>query len=87
MISPSQFDVNDHFQEEMDCNITTALYLIVIVTKLLSKSDDVQEQTVYRHIFRLNRLDVRTKEGATLLHLAASVDTPVDEFHTSDICR
>jgi len=87
MSNPGPKDDVEVVAEEMDCNITTALYLIVIVTKLLSKSDDVQEQTVYRHIFRLNRLDVRTKEGATLLHLAASVDTPVDEFHTSDICR
>jgi len=71
----------------MDCNITTALYLIVIVTKIVCKLDAAQEQIVYRHIFRLNQLDVRTKVGSTLLHLAASVDTPVDEFHTSDICR
>lgn len=71
----------------MDCNVTTALYLIVIVTKILCQLDAAQQQIVYRHIFRLNQLNVRTKEGSTLLHLAASVDTPVDEFHTSDICR
>ena len=71
----------------MECNITTALYLIVITTKLLTKADPSQEQLVYRHIFKLNRSNVRTKDGSTLLHLAASVDTPVDEFHTSDICR
>lgn len=71
----------------MDCNVTTALYLVTITTKLLSKATPQQEQNVYRHVFKLNRLDVCTKEGSTLLHLAASVDTPVDEFHTVDICR
>ena len=71
----------------MDCNVTTALYLVTITTKLLSKATAQQEQNVYRHVFKLNRLNVRTKEGSTLLHLAASVDTPVDEFHTVDICR
>ncbi len=71
----------------MDCNITTALYLITIVTKLLPKINSDQEHTIYRHIYKLNRLDVRAKDGSTLLHMAANVDTPVDEFHTSDICR
>jgi len=84
---PGPKDDVEVIAEEMDCNITTALYLIVIVTKMLGKSNPDKEQIIYRHIFRLNQLDVRTKKGSTLLHLAASVDTPVDEFHTSDICR
>jgi len=84
---PGPKDDVEVITEEMDCNVTTALYLIVIVTKILCQLDAAQQQIVYRHIFRLNQLNVRTKEGSTLLHLAASVDTPVDEFHTSDICR
>lgn len=71
----------------MDHNVNTALYLVTITTKLLAKATEQQEQKVYRHIFKLNRLNARNKEGSTLLHLAASVDTPVDEFHTIDICR
>lgn len=71
----------------MDCNVTTALYLVTITTKLLGKAGTDHEHQVFKHVYRLNRLDARTKEGSTLLHLAASVDTPVDEFHTSDICR
>jgi Fem-1 family protein b len=74
-------------QEEMDCNVTTALYLVTITTKLMSKASPQQEHNIYRHVFKLNRLNVRTKEGSSLLHLSASVDTPVDEFHTVDICR
>lgn len=74
-------------QEEMDCNVTTALYLVTITTKLMSKATSQQEHNIYRHVFKLNRLNIRTKEGSSLLHLAASVDTPVDEFHTVDICR
>lgn len=74
-------------QEEMDCNVTTALYLVTITTKLMSKATQQQEHNIYKHVYRLNLLDARTKEGSSLLHLAASVDTPVDEFHTSDICR
>lgn len=71
----------------MDSNVTTALYLITIATKLLPKASSKQEHNIYRHVFKLNRLNVRTKEGSSLLHLAASVDTPVDEFHTIDVCR
>lgn len=71
----------------MDCNITTALYLATICTKLLAGATPQQEHAILKQIFRLNKLDVRTKDGSTLLHLAANADTPVDEFHTVDVCR
>ena len=71
----------------MDCNVTTALYLVTISTKLSNKATPEQETKLRKHVFQLKVLNVRTKEGSSLLHLAASADTPVDEFHTSDICR
>ncbi|KAI9561961.1 Fem-1-like protein B [Daphnia sinensis] len=85
--NPGPKDDIEVIAEEMDCNVTTALYLVTITTKLLSKATSQQEHTIYRHVFKLNRLNVRSKEGSSLLHLAASADTPVDEFHTVDICR
>lgn len=71
----------------MDCNITTALYLVAISTKMLAKATSQQEHGILKQIFRLNQLDVKTKDGSTLLHLASNADTPVDEFHTADVCR
>lgn len=74
-------------QEELDCNVRTALYLITIATRLLGRATLDEQHLIRRHVFTLNRLDVRAKDGSSLLHLAANGDTPVDEFHTSDICH
>lgn len=87
LANPGPKDDLEVIAEEMDCNVTTALYLVTITTKLIGKASPQQEHNVFRHVFKLNRLNVCTKEGSSLLHLAASVDTPVDEFHTIDICR
>jgi len=87
LANPGPKDDPEVIAEEMDCNIVTSLYVIVIVTKLLPKATSEMEQSIYRNVFKLNRLSLRTKDGLSLLHLVVNVDTPVDEFHTSDICR
>lgn len=71
----------------MDCNLTTALYLVTISTRLLPNATSQQEHAILKQIFKLNKLDIKTKDGSTLLHLASNADTPVDEFHTADVCR
>ena len=60
---PGPKDAVEVIAEEMDCNVTTALYLVTITTKLLGKASPQQEHNVFRHVFKLNRLDVRTKQG------------------------
>lgn len=32
-------------------------------------------------------MNLRLRDGQTLLHLAVNGITPVDDFHTSDVCR
>ncbi|CAG5015161.1 unnamed protein product [Parnassius apollo] len=53
-----------------------------------TSATDAGEETssaVRRAVFRLRHARLRT--GQTLLHLAADRRTPVDDFHTSDVCQ
>ncbi|XP_061721014.1 protein fem-1 homolog B isoform X3 [Cydia pomonella] len=74
-------------QEEYESNVRTALYLVAVAARLLENDDNNEETTseVRRAIFRLR--DARLRSGQTLLHLAADRRTPVDDFHTSDVCQ
>lgn len=71
----------------------TALYLIKIITKLLSHSvtpvelEKPQIEQLYTTIRKFIKCDTRMADGQTLLHLAVNGVTPVDDFYTSDICR
>lgn len=71
----------------MECNLTTTLYLLTILTKLLKKCDDEERFNVSRMVFILNQLNCTLKDGQTLLHLACNSETPVDDFHTNDVCK
>ncbi|XP_039758992.1 protein fem-1 homolog B isoform X1 [Pararge aegeria] len=74
-------------QEEYESNVRTALYLVAVAARLLENSDNDEETTsaVRRAIFRLR--NARLRSGQTLLHLAVDRRTPVDDFHTSDVCQ
>ncbi|XP_047997047.1 protein fem-1 homolog B isoform X4 [Leguminivora glycinivorella] len=74
-------------QEEYESNVRTALYLVAVAARLLENEGNSEETTsdTRRAIFRLR--DVRLRSGQTLLHLAADRRTPVDDFHTSDVCQ
>lgn len=71
----------------MESNLTTTLYLITILTKLLKNCSEEEVFNVKRMVFALNHLNVTLKDGQTLLHLACNSETPVDDFHTNDICK
>ncbi|XP_039277205.1 protein fem-1 homolog B [Nilaparvata lugens] len=74
-------------REEMEKNVISALYVLVISSKLNNdycKDDDFKLRKL---VFKLNRLQVTSRIGQTLLHLCVNPDTPVDEFHTNDVCR
>lgn len=91
MINPGEKDLLEVIAEEYELNIVTVLYLITIITKLIKlKNVDITEDNlreVYRLVYKLNNLSVRLRDDQTLLHLSVNGVTPVDDFHTDDICR
>lgn len=89
--NPGPKDDLDIVMDEYESNIVTALYLLTISTKILKgdnhtiASDDLQ--TLYKLVFTLNKMNVKLRDGQVLLHLAVNGITPVDDFHTNDVCR
>lgn len=77
--------------EEYELNIITALYLCTIITKLLKreipKTQKSDKNSSYKLVYTLNKMNLKLRDGQTLLHLAVNGVTPVDDFHTSDVCR
>lgn len=91
MANPGPKDDVESILEEFELNITTVLYICTIITKMLnsptanvSKAD---KNLSYRLIYELNQMNLRLRDGQSLLHLAVNGITPVDDFHTSDVCR
>lgn len=91
MISPGEKDLLEVIAEEYELNIVTVLYLITIITKLIKmRNADITEDNlreVYRLVYKLNNMSVRLRDDQSLLHLSVNGVTPVDDFHTDDICR
>lgn len=73
--------------EEFESNVRTALYLVAVAARLLENQGNSEEtqSLVRRAIFSLRK--IRLRSGQTLLHLACDRRTPVDDFHTSDVCQ
>ena len=66
----------------------TVLYLLVIAGQLKFPEGDEKTQCPVRQIvYHLNRISLKTRQGRSLLHLACCASTPVDDFHTNDVCR
>ncbi|XP_014291823.1 protein fem-1 homolog B isoform X2 [Halyomorpha halys] len=80
---------DDVFQvkEDIESNVITALYLIVIISKLLTAQTMDEVFKIHQLVFRINELKLTARNGQSLLHLCVNADTPVDNFHTSNICR
>ncbi|KAK2112041.1 Protein fem-1 B [Saguinus oedipus] len=70
--------------DNYECNLYTFLYLVCISTKTQCSEED--QCKINKQIYNLIHLDPRTCEGFTLLHLAVNSNTPVDDFHTNDVC-
>lgn len=45
------------------------------------------EQRLCKCVYHLNKLDLRTASGATLLHLAVNGDTPVEDARARPIIK
>ncbi|XP_072942519.1 protein fem-1 homolog B isoform X2 [Epargyreus clarus] len=75
--------------DEYESNVRTALYLVAVAGKLIEtdgEEADVESANAVRcSIFKLR--NVKTRSGHTLLHMAVDRRTPVDDFHTSDVCQ
>ncbi|XP_050093586.1 protein fem-1 homolog B [Anopheles aquasalis] len=91
MIDPGPRDDVEAIAEDYEMNIVTVLYLLTIITKLLRlerfQRTEEQTQQVYQLIYQLNQMAVRLRDDQTLVHLAVNGVTPVDDFHTDDVCR
>ncbi|CAN9499025.1 unnamed protein product [Ophioblennius macclurei] len=70
--------------DNYESNIFTFLYLACISTK--TTCGDKERASINKHVYDLIQLDPRSREGSSLLHLAISSTTPVDDFHTNDVC-
>ncbi|XP_071316973.1 protein fem-1 homolog B [Trachinotus anak] len=70
--------------DNYESNVFTFLYLACISTKTICS--DEERARINKHIYNLIQLDPRSREGSSLLHLAISSTTPVDDFHTNDVC-
>lgn len=75
----------------MESNITTTLYILTILTKLITLNEKEKDKTDLRKahylVHKLCALQVTLRDGQTVLHLAVNAETPVDDFHTNDVCK
>lgn len=89
--NPGPKDDVEVVMEEFEMNIITALYLCTILTKLM-KMDSAKitcedRKKTGRLVYTLNKMNLKLRDGQTLLHLAVNGVMSVDDFHTSDVCR
>ncbi|XP_033211455.1 protein fem-1 homolog B isoform X2 [Belonocnema kinseyi] len=87
---PEPKDDVDQFIDEMESNITTTLYILTILTKLITlneKGDKADLGKAHYLVHKLCALQAALRDGQTLLHLAVNAETPVDDFHTNDVCK
>jgi len=84
--NPGLKDDPEALQEEMENNCLTSLYLIMILTKV-SKKEEKAEFAAMKEIYRLVQLNPLTSTGSSLLHLTVNQQTPVDDFHTNEVCK
>lgn len=71
----------------MESTLTTTLYLLTILTKLVKQCTEEEKFNLNRMVFILNHLNVRLRDGQSLLHLSCNAETPVDDFHINDVCQ
>uniref|UniRef100_A0A1I8MKC2 Protein fem-1 homolog B n=1 Tax=Musca domestica TaxID=7370 RepID=A0A1I8MKC2_MUSDO len=88
MCHPGPKDVPQMILDQNEQNVATALYLIKIITRLLTQNvTNDQKNILYCTIKKIIKCDIRLADGQTLLHMAVNAVTPVDDFYTNDICK
>ncbi|XP_055311305.1 protein fem-1 homolog B isoform X3 [Sitodiplosis mosellana] len=89
-LNPGPKDDVEIVMEEFEMNIITALYLCTILTKLMKMDSKItceDRKKSGRLVYTLNKMNLKLRDGQTLLHLAVNGVMSVDDFHTSDVCR
>lgn len=81
-------DDKDVIKEDLESNMMTFLYLVVIFSKLGSptKDDILHSMKIIHHVVA----DIKPKSvstGRSLVHLAVDSQTPINDFHIRDIIR
>ncbi|KAK0096358.1 hypothetical protein PV326_005706 [Microctonus aethiopoides] len=88
---PDSKDDAEQYLEETESNITTTLYILTILVKLMALNIKVYNETdinkAHYLVHKLCALKMSLRDGQTLLHLAVNAKTPVDDFHTNDVCK
>ncbi|XP_019875220.1 protein fem-1 homolog B isoform X2 [Aethina tumida] len=87
LANPGPKDDHETVMDEIESNLTTTLYLLTILTKLMKQCTEEEKFNVKRMVFTLTQLQLTLRDGQTLLHLACNAETPVDDFHTNDVCK
>ncbi|XP_076234737.1 protein fem-1 homolog B isoform X2 [Calliopsis andreniformis] len=86
----SEEDFEQH-TEEMELSITSTLYILSILTKLLkshgNKYTDHEKSKAYHLVHKICGLQLRLNDGQTLLHLAVNAETSIDADHINDTCK
>ncbi|XP_017759150.1 PREDICTED: protein fem-1 homolog B [Eufriesea mexicana] len=86
----SEKDIEQYIWE-MESTIIITLYILTILTKLLtlneSRYEEQDKNKAYHLVHKLCALELRLGDGQTLLHLAVNAATPIDGFHTNHVCK
>lgn len=91
IVKPGPKDDPETILDDYEVNVLTSLYLLTIITRLLKNKNTVisgeELMHLYRMVYKLNKMNLTARDGQSLLHLAVNGISPVDDFHTSDICK
>ncbi|CAB0035738.1 unnamed protein product [Trichogramma brassicae] len=84
-------DTEPSVEEQIESNLTITLYILSIITKLITLNGKKYQKDymdrALRLVCRVTFLEMTLKDGKTILHLAVNPETPVDDFHTNDVCN
>nr|CAH7728174.1 unnamed protein product [Callosobruchus chinensis] len=87
LTKPGPKDDPQSAMDDIESNLISTLYLLTILTRLMKQCSEEEKFNIGRMVFTLNQLQVTLRDGQSLLHLACNAETPVDEFHTNDVCK
>lgn len=71
----------------MESMLIHTIYIIVIVCKIIATISEDEQYELKKLIHKIIKVGATTKNGYTMLHLCVDSDTPVDSFHTEDVCQ
>lgn len=82
---------NEQYLEETESNIMSTLYILTILVKLMTLNEKSYDPEIIEKarflVHKLCSLKMTLRDGQTFLHLAVNSKTPVDDFHTNDVCK